>query len=126
MEDITDEKKSHLELLFHHVLEYLDTRRDLFLLSLTEKGLSLSSSIISVLVWAFFGAITLLFIGIGAAIWIGSQLNAPALGYFFVAGLFLLLSGLTIAITRNFVRKILTQTIFKLIQENNTSDEADS
>ncbi len=126
MEDVTDEKKSHLELLAQHVLEYLDTRRDLFLLSLTEKGLSLSSSIISVLVWAFFGAITLVFLGIGAAIWIGSQLNAPALGYFFVAGMFVLLSGVIVAITRNFVRKILTKTIFTLIQDNNTSDEANS
>lgn len=123
MEAVTEEKKAHLELLSHHVLDYLDARRDLFILSMIEKGLSLSSSMISLAVWGFFGVMTLLFVGIGAAIFLGSWLQQPALGYFLVAGVFLLLAFLTVTIVRSYVRQLLTQSVLKLIRENQLDDE---
>lgn len=118
MEAATEEKKAHLEMLSHHVLDYLDTRRDLFILSLIEKGLSVSSSIISTAVWGFFGIMVLLFLGLGSAIYLGTLLNHPAIGYFLVAGVFLVIAGLTIALVRSYVRQLLTQSVLKLIHEN--------
>lgn len=123
MEAATEEKKAHLELLSHHVLDYLDARRDLFILSLIEKGLSLSSSMISLAVWGFFGVMTLLFVGIGAAIFLGNWLQQPALGYFLVAGVFLLVAFLTVTLVRSYVRQLLTQSVLKLIRENQLNDE---
>jgi len=125
MEAATEEKKAHLELLSEHVLDYLDTRRDLFMLSLIEKGLSVSSSIISTAVWGFFGIMVLLFLGLGSAIYLGILLNYLALGYFLVAGIFLIIAGLTIALVRSYVRQLLTQSVLKLIHENQL-DENDS
>jgi hypothetical protein len=125
MEAATEEKKANLEMLSHHVLDYLDTRRDLFILSLIEKGLSVSSSIISTAVWGFFGIMVLLFLGLGSAIYLGTLLKNPAIGYFLVAGMFLIIAGFTIALVRSYVRQLLTQSVLKLIHENQL-DENDS
>lgn len=118
MEAATEEKKAHLEMLSHHVLDYLDARRDLFVLSIIEKGLSLSSSIISTAVWGFFGVMMLLFLGIGSAIYLGNLLQQPAIGYFLVAGVFFVIAILTVTLVRSYVRKLLTQSVIKLIREN--------
>lgn len=122
--DEEEEKgKGPLEVLSHHVLDYLDARRDLFVLSIIETGLNLSSGIVSLAVWGFFGMMILFFIGIGGAISLGTLLNQPALGYFLVAGIFFLIATLTLSIIRSYIRKTLTQSVLKLIRENQPDEE---
>lgn len=122
--DEEEEKgKGPLEVLSHHVLDYLDARRDLFVLSIVETGLNLSSGIVSLAVWGFFGIMILFFVGIGGAISLGTLLNQPALGYFLVAGIFFLIATLTLSIIRSYIRKTLTESVLKLIRENQPDEE---
>lgn len=118
-----EREKGPLEVLTHHALDYLDARRDLFVLSIIETGLNLSSGIVSLAVWGFFGIMILFFVGIGGAISLGALLNQPALGYFLVAGIFTLIATLTLSIIRTYIRKTLTESVLKLIRENQPDEE---
>jgi membrane protein implicated in regulation of membrane protease activity len=117
-------EKSRLELFADHILAYLDTRWDLIMLNLTEKGLAAASGIVTGLLLAFFGSIVLLFVGIGTAIWIGMRLDNPAAGYFIVAGILLLLLGLAIALSRNYVHNVIAQSIIESIKEDEEDEKA--
>ena len=85
--EITDQK-SRVEELADHVMEYVDTRWDLLVLNISEKGLGALSGIVTMLVLLVFGSIALVFTGIGTAIWLGRQMDDPMTGFFIVAGFF--------------------------------------
>lgn len=121
MEDT--EQKSRIELLAQHVLEYLDTRWDLWVLDITERGLAAASSIVTGLLLAFFGGMALLFASVGAAIWLGQRMGNPAAGYFVMAGIFLAILGGAIAFARNYIRTIVANSVLKSIQDDNKKKE---
>ncbi len=117
MEIINDESRSRLGELSAHLIEYLDTRWDLFLLQLTEKGMNALSSIISGLLAVLFGTIILIFASIGIAITIGQALNNMAAGYFIVAGIFVVLLILGIFFAHAYVRNIVSTSILESIKD---------
>ncbi len=118
MEESTPEEKSRLELLAGHVLEYLDTRWDLLMLNLTEKGLAVISNLVTGLLWAFFGGIALIFACVGWAIWLGERLENPAAGYFIVSSVFLLLLVIALIFARTYIRTVVTEAVLKSIQDD--------
>lgn len=122
MEIINDESRSRLGELSAHIIEYLDTRWDLFLLQLTEKSMNALSSIISGLLLVLFGSIVLIFASVGAAISIGEALNNPAAGYFIMAGVFVVLLGLGIIFARNYVRNVISTSILDSIKDKDTDE----
>lgn len=118
MEILNDESRSRLGELSAHIIEYLDTRWDLFLLQLTEKGMNVLSSIISGLLLVLFGTIVVIFVSIGAAISIGQALDSPAAGYFIMAGIFMVLLVIGIIFARNYVRNIVSTSILESIKDD--------
>lgn len=118
MEIINDESRSRLGELSAHIIEYLDTRWDLFLLQLTEKGMNALSSIISGLLLVFFGSIILVFASIGAAIYIGQAMDNPAAGFFIMAGIFMVVLILGIIFARNYVRTVISTSILESIKDD--------
>ncbi len=122
MKDSTPEEKSRLELLAGHVLEYLDTRWDLIMLTLTEKALAAISNLVTGLMWALFGGIALLFACIGWAIWLGERLGNPAAGFFIVAGVFLLLLVIVLIFARTYIRTVVTDAVLKSIQDDDENE----
>ena len=126
LEEMPAEQKSHLESLAHHVMEYLDTRWDLLLLDITEKGLALISSLVTGLLMAVFGGMALLFACIGGAIWLGQQMGNPAYGYFVMAGIFVTILAVALIFARNYIRTVVTDTVLKSIQDDAIKDEQTS
>jgi len=122
MKDSTPEEKARLELLAGHVLEYLDTRWDLIMLTLTEKALAAISNLVTGLMWALFGGIALLFACIGWAIWLGERLGNPAAGFFIVAGVFLLLLVIVLIFARTYIRTVVTDAVLKSIQDDDENE----
>ena len=118
MQIINDESRSRLGELSAHIIEYLDTRWDLFLLQLTEKGMNALSSIVAGLLLVLFGSIVLIFASIGAAISIGSALDNPAAGYFIIAGVFVVLLILGTMFARNYVRNVVSTSILESIKDD--------
>ena len=117
------EQKSHIESLAHHVLEYLDTRWDLLLLDITEKGLALVSGLVTGLLMAVFGGMALLFACIGGAIWLGQRMGNPAAGYFVMAGVFVAILAVALIFARNYIRTAVAETVLKSIQDDDIQDE---
>ena len=122
MEIFNDESRSRLGELSSHIIEYLDTRWDLFLLQLTEKGMNALSSIISGLLAVLFGSIILIFASIGVAISIGRALDNPAAGYFIVAGIFVVLLILGIVFAHAYVRNVVSTSILKSIKDSDPDE----
>jgi len=121
MEILNDESRSRLGELSSHIIEYLDTRWDLFLLQLTEKGMNAISGLVSGLLLVLFGSIILIFASIGAAISIGEALESPAAGYFIMAGVFVVLLVLAIVFARNYIRSAVSTTILESIKDDDTN-----
>ena len=122
-EEMPPEQKSRLESLAAHVMEYLDTRWDLLLLDITEKGLAVVSGLVTGLLMAVFGGIALLFACIGAAIWLGQRMSNPAAGYFIMAGIFVAILAIALIFARNYIRTVVTDTVLKSIQDDDIEHE---
>lgn len=123
MEILNNESRSRLGELTAHIIEYLDTRWDLFLLQLTEKGVNAVTGIVSGLVMVLFGSIILIFVSIGAAISLGQWLDSPAAGYFIMAGVFLILLFLMTMFARNYIRVAVSNSLLESIKDHDTDDE---
>lgn len=113
-----DNEPTVLQSLFSNVSSYLDTRWDLLLLNVTERSVGVLSGIAAATVAAVFGFMSLLFLGIAGAVWLGQLLDEPALGYLIVAGIFLIILAIVFTIARNYIK----QSVFKLVLEQLNND----
>src|SRR5688572_8046476 len=86
------EGKNKVESLLSNVEQYAETRFDLALLSMQEKMGNVISSAVSAVLLSVFGLFVLLFASIGGAWWLGEYVQSPSIGFFAVAGLYLLIA----------------------------------
>lgn len=80
------EQPTKLEELIDHVKDIADTKSKLLLLKATDKASSITGMAVSYMVFAFLVALIFVLLSIGAAIWIGTELNNSFSGFFIVAG----------------------------------------
>jgi len=107
------EVKDKIEDSLEHVGAYVQTRLDLLLLNASDKlASSASTAGFLLFVWSLSG-LTVLFLSIGLAWWIGQQLNNIPAGFFIVAGIFLLLTGIVYVATKGILRQTLIKKILK-------------
>ena len=116
------EQKSNFQALTSHVLEYIDTRWDIFVLNASEKLLSAASEIVSGLVLALFSGIVLVFLGIGTALWLGKLMGSTAAGFFVVAGIFVVLLILAVIFARNYIRTAVTNSVLESIKDDDNNE----
>src|SRR5437870_5024304 len=86
------EEKNNVEQLLTHVKDYAETRFDLVVLTIQDKVSDVVSSMVSYLVLAVFLLIALLLTSIGAAMGLSDYFNSSSIGFFCVAGFYLILS----------------------------------
>ncbi len=122
MEILNNESRTHLGDLTAHIIEYLDTRWDLFLLQLTEKSLNAVTGIVTGLLSVLFGSIVIIFACIGAAISIGRWLDNPAAGYFIMAGILVILLILTNLFARAIIRTKVSNSILESIKDDDINE----
>jgi uncharacterized membrane protein YqjE len=118
--EIMDNQSNKIERLSEHLIEYLDTRWDLIVLSLTNKTSRVISSLASSIILGVLALIILLFLSIAAAVWIGQRMENPAAGYLAVAGFYALLLVGVIAFARTIIRNAIVTNVIKSL---NDSDE---
>ena len=122
MEILNNESRSQLGDLTAHIIEYLDTRWDLFLLQITEKGMNAVTGVVSGFLLVLFGFITIIFASIGAAISIGRWLDNPAAGYYIMAGVFIILLILATAFARTYIRNVVSNSILESIKDDDINE----
>jgi uncharacterized membrane protein YkgB len=112
-----EELKSKAESLTHSISNYLDTFYKLALVNLTQKATNVTAGILAGITTFFLFILTLFFIGMGLAWWIGGLLNSRAAGFFIVSGFFILVMAVVIILRKKIVFPFLKKAILKKIYE---------
>ena len=114
-----EELKSKAGDLTDSITEYIQSYYKLTLLNAADKATSMAASTLAAVTIAFLGIFVLLFGGIALAIWIGSLLDSPALGYLIVAGFFLLVIIIIVSLKKKIVFPVIRDTLIKKLYEPN-------
>lgn len=112
-----EELKSKAGSLTNSIRNYLDTFYKLALVGLTQKATNILAGLLAGITTLFLFILTLFFIGMGLAWWIGGLINSTAGGFFIVAGFFILLMILIIVLRKKIVFPLLKKAILKKIYE---------
>ncbi len=112
------EGKNRVEQLVSNIKEYAETRLDIALLNTQDKISDILSSIASIAVVAILGMLIILFSSIGAAWWIGQMLHNPSIGFFCVAGFYLLAAIIIYLNRNNWIKNPLINGLLKKININ--------
>ncbi|MEO8582791.1 MAG: phage holin family protein [Flavitalea sp.] len=112
-----EELKEKAVELTDSVSEYIKTYYKLSVLNVTDKATTIAALSVTTMVVAFLGFFVLLFSGIALGIWLGQLLNSLALGYLLVAGLYLLIIIVVIALRKRIVFPMIRNLIIDKIYE---------
>ena len=97
------EDRSKLETFVEHAKDYAEARLELVKLDASAKISNVVSSIASAVVIGLVGLFALLFVSIGTAWWIGQANNNPSMGFFIVAGFYVVV-GIVLYLLRNSIK----------------------
>ncbi|HSU29564.1 MAG TPA: phage holin family protein [Chitinophagaceae bacterium] len=112
-EEINETKEGlgeSLNELTEHIGDYAQTFYKLAMVKLTRKAASAASVMIGVIAICTLGSIVLLFSSFGLSWWLGNVINNRAGGFLLVAGFWLLVLGIILA-----MRKSILFTYFRNI-----------
>lgn len=107
-----------IENLISNAKEYAETRYELALLNIQDKIAELVSSIASLAVIGILSVFVLFFLSAGAAWWIGSVTNNPSMGFFCIAGFYLLLTVVIYLSRNSWIKLPIINAIIKKIKIN--------
>lgn len=111
MENLID----NAEKLFEHSKEYIETYAKYKLLQAAEKVAGIVSGIVYAVLALFFLLFILMFLGIGTGVWIGNLTNSMVIGFFSVAGIFLLIIILLFILRKKLVIPFLNNLIISIL-----------
>jgi len=113
MEDL----KTKIEGLTHHLKDLADTYYKLSLIKVTQKATNITAGVLAGVTTLFLFVITIFFIGMGLAWWLGNLLNSMPAGFFIVAAFFILIMVALILLRRKIVFPFLKKAILKKLYE---------
>lgn len=109
--------------IIENVTEYVNLKKELALLSLSEKVSEVISKMaVSIFTLVFAGTI-ILFLSLGLANSINAFLQSTSMGYYIVAFIYLLAGGLIYVYGQAFLRRFWIDNILSTL--NDTDDEKD-
>jgi hypothetical protein len=111
----TMEAVKKAEQLVSNIKEYAETRCDIALLNMQDKVSNVLSSIASAAVVAILGVLILFFASLGAAWYIGQSLNNPSIGFFCIAGFYLIVAIILIINRDKWIKLPVINTLLKKI-----------
>jgi hypothetical protein len=114
-----EELKSKAGDLTESITEYIQSSYKLTLLNAADKATSLAASTLASVAIVFLGIFVLFFGGIALAIWLGNLLDDAALGYLLVAGLFLLVIIVIVALKKKIVFPVIRDNLINKLYEPN-------
>jgi len=114
--------ENRFESLTNHLIDYLDTRWDLIVLSFTEKSVNVISSFIAIMVSSFFGLIAFVMVCIATAKWLAPYLGSEVAAYFVVAGLCVILLIVVFNMARNYIQDVVVKLVIKSIADDDDDE----
>lgn len=111
------EQEGVIDALFERTKDYVETRADLYRLRAIKKTAEVGSSIISkVILTVVFSSFFLMF-NVGLSLWLGYLMNRLYLGFFAVAGFYLLVGIIVYANRQKILRSPIADSIIKKIND---------
>ncbi|MBO9570627.1 MAG: phage holin family protein [Chitinophagaceae bacterium] len=117
-----EELKSKATDLTESISDYLNTYYKLKVITAAEKATTIGASAMAIFVVGFLGIFVLLFAGIAAAIWLGKLLDSWVLGYLAVAGIFLLIILILLALKRRIIFPMIRNSLINKLYEPQEQD----
>lgn len=105
------QEESNLTTLFKRTMGYVDTRLDLFKLSLLRKASEGVSSIISKIIALSLFSLALMLFCIGLSILIGKKLGGLEYGFFIVGGTIVIVGIIFYALRRKLIKAPISSTL---------------
>jgi len=112
-----DDKDGVIEALFERAKDYAETRGDLFKLKAIKKAAEIGSSVISAIVTAILFLVFLLMLNIGLGFWVGELLGSTYLGFFALAGFYLIVGIIVNSSSKKILKGPLADSIIKKIND---------
>lgn len=116
------ESKNRIQRLTELGMNFIDNQVELTKLSLAEWAVKSSSKILSIVIIGVFSSVVILFLSIGAAIWIGVLRGNLAMGFFIVALFYAVLMLLFLLFIRPLISNQITQFIINSLDNENERD----
>jgi cytochrome c biogenesis protein CcdA len=89
--------------LTDNIAEYAETFYKLSVVKATQKATQIGSAVIASIATVILGLFILFFGGVALALWLGDLVNSRPLGFVIVAGFFLIVLVIIIALRKNIV-----------------------
>jgi hypothetical protein len=101
------------------ITEYIQSYYKLTLLDAADKATTIAASTMASVVVIFLGSFALLFAGVALAFWLGDLVNSRALGFLFVAALFIIIILVIVAMKKKIVFPIIRDSLINKLYEPN-------
>jgi uncharacterized membrane protein len=109
------EEKNKIEKIFTNIKDYAETRLDIVVLNMQDKATGVISSIASAVILGALGLIALMFISIGGAWYLGEYLHSPSIGFFSVAGFYIIAATVLFINREKWIKLPIINSILKKI-----------
>ena len=114
-----EELKNKAGDLSDSITEYIQTYYKLTLLNAADKATTIAASTLASVAALVLGFFVILFGGIALAMWLGSLLDNPALGFVLVAAFFLLVIIIIVLMKKKIVFPAIRNTLINKLYEPN-------
>ncbi len=108
-----ESEKGNLSTLISTAKGYIDTRVDLFRLNLAKNATDNFSSLITSLVAIVLFLIALLFLSIGAALWLGTYFERMEYGFFAIGGLYVFTGIIFFMLKKVLIKDPISESLMK-------------
>jgi len=109
---------NRLEQLISNIKQYAENWSDIALLKIQDRLSDVFSSIASAIIIGIISLFIIFFSSVGIAWWIGQALDSPSLGFFCVAGFYLVLAVIIFFCRDKWIKLPLINTLLKKININ--------
>jgi hypothetical protein len=103
--------------ILNHTGDYLETLYKLNVVRATKKASDIASGVVNSVLLFFFSLCIILFLSVAAAWWLGVVFNSPALGFLAVAGFYLLLVIILMALRKNVISPFIKNSLIRKVYE---------
>jgi len=112
------EEQTKIEETVDSIKDYINTRYELAILKASDKTAHIASNTISFIPIVFLTVLTVMMLSFGLAFYLDHVLVSEFLGFFIVAGVYLLVGLILIASRKNSIAKPLRNKIIKELFKN--------
>jgi Zn-dependent protease with chaperone function len=109
------QENSKIERLTKLGLDFIENQWELARLIFAEKAAASTSKVLGIAMISIFGFFMIIFLSVGIAYWIGSEMGNLALGFFIISLLYFILMIVSLMVVKPIIEKKIAQSIINTL-----------